>query len=489
MRDTVTNSKNTTFVFVTSAVVVLLITLIALIALFPTLQAQTSNVSSGSSRTTFHSNNSNLREAPVFSANSKPYNLTYGEWTARWWQWAYSIAKNINPAYDDTGKNCAQKQTAPVWFLAGTYGHPVDRVCYIPGGKAILFPILNSECSFAEFPKLKTLYELRICAKTIQDQVSNLTASIDEVPISNLEGYRIQSPSFNFSLPRNNILGLPANTTTEAIADGNWVFLRPLSTGYHKIMFKGEVQAKTGGRNYNNVTSSFAFPSGWDFKTTYDLTVKNPTNLDYFSNKSSISEHQQDAIITTAAQSNIPKLLPDMVRSSESAAGIPVDWNFNGVSTDEGVNSDINGGLTCGTPGPGQLLNGFNDWTRLVYIVAQGLSGQTLQEPNEQTMNDIRGSRLVLLEGINNAIQRLIDSQPKTSIQKPTGEFDTTNIAQLLKTDQLGAAIEELTKLDAKIIKSFGEKAADKEVVPQIQNLIGALKKQEFSPAPSASEY
>lgn len=95
MRDTVTNSKNTTFVFVTSAVVVLLITLIALITLFPTLQAQTTNVSSSSSRTTFHSNNNTLREAPVFSANSKPYNLTYGEWTARWWQWAYSIAKNI----------------------------------------------------------------------------------------------------------------------------------------------------------------------------------------------------------------------------------------------------------------------------------------------------------------------------------------------------------------------------------------------------------
>ena len=100
-----------------------------------------------------------------------------------------------------------------------------------------------------------------------------------------------------------------------------------------------------------------------------------------------------------------------------------------------------------------------------------------MQVPNEQTINDVRGSRLVLLEGINNAIQRLIESQPKTSIQKPTGEFDTTHIAQLLKTDQLGAAIEELTKLDAKIIKSFGEKAADKEVVPQIQNLIGALEK------------
>ena len=152
-----------------------------------------------------------------------------------------------------------------------------------------------------------------------------------------------------------------------------------------------------------------------------------------------------------------------------------------------------------------------------------GRTGITLL-PNEQTINDVRGSRLVLLEGINNAIQRLIESQPGTSIQKPTGGFDTTHIAQLLKTDQIGAAIEELTKLEpgtsiqkpteegfdtthiaqllkteqldaaiakltkleAKVIKVFGEEAAGKEVVPQIENLIGALKSEEFSP-PSSS--
>jgi hypothetical protein len=79
----------------------------------PRLQAQTVNVSSDNIHSTPNS---------VFSSDSKPYNFTYGEWTARWWQWGYSIPKNINPAYDDTGKNCAQKQNDPVWFLAGTYG-------------------------------------------------------------------------------------------------------------------------------------------------------------------------------------------------------------------------------------------------------------------------------------------------------------------------------------------------------------------------------
>jgi hypothetical protein len=44
--------------------------------------------------------------ALVFEAGSSPFNLTYADWTAKWWQWAYSIPQGIHPAYDDTGKFC-----------------------------------------------------------------------------------------------------------------------------------------------------------------------------------------------------------------------------------------------------------------------------------------------------------------------------------------------------------------------------------------------
>ena len=302
-----------------------ILVLSAIIIVTPSLSTQfQANSNSDSSKYSLDDNgndniNTNNSQIAVFPANSKPYGLTYGEWTSRWWQWGYSVPKNINPAYDDTGKNCAQKQNGPVWFLAGTFGHSVNRVCDIPAGKAILFPILNSECSFAEFPKLKTLSELSICAKTIQDQVTTLNASIDGIPIPNLEEYRIRSPPFNFTLPENNILEMPANVTTQAMADGNWVFLQPLSPGFHKIIFKGGVQQQTNaaGRNSNvsGSSSSFAFPSGWDFETIYYLKVKNSATNGYYSysNQSSIIEQQN--VIITATQHNIVKLLADMVRN------------------------------------------------------------------------------------------------------------------------------------------------------------------------------
>ena len=110
---------------------------------------------------TNNGNSHNETTAVVFDANSNPYGFTFAEWTTKWWQWAYSIPKDTNPAYDDTGTYCAVNQKGSVWFFPGSYRHDAVRQCTVPSGKSILFPILNSECSFAEFPNLKNEGHLR----------------------------------------------------------------------------------------------------------------------------------------------------------------------------------------------------------------------------------------------------------------------------------------------------------------------------------------
>jgi hypothetical protein len=210
-------------------------------------------------------NNSSVE---VFQLDSQPFGLSYADWTAKWWQWAYSIPRDVNPSYDDTGKYCAEGQSGPVWFLTGTYKHPANRYCTIPAGKAILFTILNSECSLAEFPSLKTEEQLRQCAKQMQDSVVHLEASVNDVPLTGLEKYRIQSKLFNFTIPPDNILGLPPQTT-QAVSDGNWVFLEPLPVGNHTIYFKGGLRNVTDGSNYH----AFAGPYGWDYPNTYHISV------------------------------------------------------------------------------------------------------------------------------------------------------------------------------------------------------------------------
>lgn len=249
------------------AITCILILLLTVAVVFPSSSSQVQTIIN-------NSGNSNIK-IETFQADSKPYGLTYGEWTARWWQWAYSIPKDVNPAYDDTGRYCTQGQSGPVWFLTGTYGHPVDRYCTIPFGKAILFPILNSECSFAEFPNLKTEKELRQCSKEMEDTVNYLEAKVNGIGIKDLDKSRIQSPLFNFTLAKNNILELPPQTTTQAVSDGNWVFLKPFAIGKHVIHFKGGLKSINATTTAETNSSNYAFagPYGWDYPVTYHLTI------------------------------------------------------------------------------------------------------------------------------------------------------------------------------------------------------------------------
>jgi hypothetical protein len=126
----------------------------------------------------------------------------------------------------------------------------------------------------AEIPQLKTEQDLRKCAKEMQDSVVQGHASLDGIKIKGLERYRVQS--LLFTLIRNNILRLPAQTTAQALSDGNWVFLKLLSVGKHVIYFKGGLKSinatTTGGSNGNH---TFAGPYGWDSPATYHLTIIN----------------------------------------------------------------------------------------------------------------------------------------------------------------------------------------------------------------------
>ena len=103
-------------------------------------------------------------------------------------------------------------------------------------------------------------------------------------------------------------------------------------------------------------------------------------------------------------------------------------------------------------------------------------SGNPLQnfpQEKELTANDVKGSNLVLLQSVNNSIEILKKSQPTVSFNS-----NTTHIEQLIKTGQLKEAIAELENLQADVTKAFGQEAANKQFVFQIENLIGVLKKQ-----------
>jgi Ca2+-binding RTX toxin-like protein len=104
------------------------------------------------------------------------------------------------------------------------------------------------------------------------------------------------------------------------------------------------------------------------------------------------------------------------------------------------------------------------------------------EEPDMPSIAQVRLARAVLLEGIDNAILRLIESHPETEVSP--GEFDTGLIVEFLFADQLDKAIEKLVELKDKVIEVFGQSAANEEVVPQIDNMVEVLENQELSASP-----
>ena len=177
----------------------------------------------------------------VFPGDSKPYGVTFPEWTAKWWQWLVSVPKQQNPAIDQTGENCGENQKdSNVWFLAGTQKplHSAVQKCTVPSGKAILFPIITSLFSYAEVPKLRSDSDLIAYAAKDIDRMSQLKLMIDGQELQDLEKYRIRFGPFPLSYPPNNVSGIPPGYTTAPL-DGFWVFLEPLPYGDHKIYFRG----------------------------------------------------------------------------------------------------------------------------------------------------------------------------------------------------------------------------------------------------------
>ncbi len=199
----------------------------------------------------------------VLPLNSHSHGNTYGEWSARWWQWLLSIPEDTNPDLDTTGADCAEGQVGKVWFLAGTFGGPpVIRDCTVPAGRALFFPILTQVDGAGVFdceptaPGPCDLNTLRALAAAFVDNPTTLEASVDGVELQDLIDYRVQSPVFSLTFPDGAVFGLPSGTFTPNVADGYWLMLVPLSAGTHTIHFKGESN------------------SGVVVDVTYNLTIK-----------------------------------------------------------------------------------------------------------------------------------------------------------------------------------------------------------------------
>jgi hypothetical protein len=209
---------------------------------------------------------------------------TYGQWSARWWQYVLSIPTTdpSNP-FNATGKGCrvGQSDDSEVFFLTGLpiSGAVTRTECTVPAGKNLFFPLLNFvdihvSCALAP-PKVcdttDTPEKLRAELLGLIGPTSALHASVDSVAVGDLRptstpyracagGSPSCAPAFAVTLPENNLFGIPAATYSPAVDDGFYLMIAPLAPGRHTITFGG-TGTFSGNAFFQDITYKFAVVS------------------------------------------------------------------------------------------------------------------------------------------------------------------------------------------------------------------------------------
>lgn len=156
-----------------------------------------------------------------------------------WWQWARATPDDINPLLDQTGTHCASGQQGAVWFLAGGFGSArIRRVCTIPSGKALFFPVINMVHWRSNDSRNYTCNQAKAAAALNNETALDLFAELDGVAINDIQKYRVRSARcFNIfgRVPKSEN---PYNAFPSA-SDGYWLLLKPLPKGHHTLKFGG----------------------------------------------------------------------------------------------------------------------------------------------------------------------------------------------------------------------------------------------------------
>lgn len=203
-----------------------------------------------------------------------------GELVTAWWQWALSKPVEGNPLFGGdpnySEEQCDGKPlgrpgtgiTGDTWFLAGTLdGSEVERTCTVPADTTLFFPLFNvAVFPFPEEGEEDVLAQANAFIDSVLDDPDfGMVVTVDGKAVPKGRILRAEAPLFSGESP---LLGEDGTTPVsyEAVADGLWVTLPPLTEGEHTIHW--EVSAPNVDTDPNTPGAEGFFQNN-----TYHLTV------------------------------------------------------------------------------------------------------------------------------------------------------------------------------------------------------------------------
>lgn len=193
---------------------------------------------------------------PVVVQDNYAARHVYEQQAERWTRWALELPHSESPIADETGERCDDGQSGKVWYLAGTFGGPVERSCTISHKKHVFFPLVNlwginpdtsidDDAAQQEFIDFFTEYfperRAATCALTLRldgvDLLGDDLAELDELLyVEILEPFEIDINADNYASE----FGF-AGGPTPVLTHGHFALLRPLDPGEHVLEFGGAI--------------------------------------------------------------------------------------------------------------------------------------------------------------------------------------------------------------------------------------------------------
>lgn len=174
----------------------------------------------------------------ILPPNARVQGMTYAEWEAMYGQVLLTLPVPQNPLAGNFGANCYMDRVGNLGLLV-VGGASMEISCEVPAGMPLAMVVIGVECDNLSAPPFYGGNEEELRAVAMGFVPQDVQASIDGVPVQSLSDYLILSPVYDFTLPEDNIFGLPAGTVGQSIMYSTFLMLAPLSPGQHTIYTHG----------------------------------------------------------------------------------------------------------------------------------------------------------------------------------------------------------------------------------------------------------
>ena len=146
-------------------------------------------------------------DSPVlFSKDSTPYGISYGDWIAKWWQWNIGISPAEHPRDHFTPQGCSINQNGSVWFLPDILSGKEERTCPYLMKKPYLFHY--SQDSVMMTTPIQTSKPMKACVIVQwRQEYRAISSSLDGSKLQ-VNQFRTQTRFFDLTIPKDNFANL-----------------------------------------------------------------------------------------------------------------------------------------------------------------------------------------------------------------------------------------------------------------------------------------